>query len=129
MSVNTHFLRAACFGLVLMTPVLSAHAQNLIPENTADLYPFGPTARGALGRPQTFGRLFVQLEVVPTCTFDIGKFTQPVSIRCTRGVLYRAGILNDTDAGFGLTRDFAPHPSGSSGRLVRIKAQRLDVEF
>ena len=116
-------------GLFLLLPLSPTHAQNLIPENTADLYPFGPTVRGALGKPRTFGRLFVRLDVVPTCTFDTGKITQPVLIRCTRGVSYRTDILNDVDAAFGMTRGFARRQSGGSGRLVRIEAQRLDVEF
>ena len=129
MPVNTHPLMAACLGLALLTQALPARAQNLIPENTADLYPLGPTARGVLGQPHAFGRLYVQLEVVPTCSFDIGGIPQPVLIRCTRGVPYRARILNDADATFGLTRVLAPRPQDRGGELMRIKAQRLDVEF
>ncbi|OOG53716.1 hypothetical protein B0E48_15695 [Rhodanobacter sp. C03] len=116
-------------GLGLLAPVLSAYAQNLIPDNTGALYPLGSTARGALGRPHTLGRLFVQLDVVPTCTFETGEITQQVLIRCTRGVPYRMQIRNDADAAFGLTRVFAPSLHGRPGELVRIEAQRLDVEF
>jgi hypothetical protein len=117
-----------CLALGLSAQIAPVRAQNLVPENTANLYPFGPTAYGALGRPHAFGRLFVQLEVVPTCTFETGGLNHPMSIHCTRGVPYRARIVNDADAAFGLTRIFAPRPSGS-GELVRIQAQRLNVEF
>ena len=129
MPVNTHSLMVACLGVALLVQVLPSHGQNLMPENTAGLYPFGPTAHGALGQPHAFGRLYVQLEVVPTCTFDIGGIPQPVLIRCTRGVPYRARILNDADATFGLTRVLAPRPQDRGSELMRIKAQRLDVEF
>lgn len=129
MPVNTRPLMVACLAMALLAQALPARGQNLMPGNTADLYPFGPVARGALGQPHAFGRLYVQLEVVPTCSFDIGGITQPVSIRCTRGVPYRARILNDADATFGLTRVLAPRPQGRDGGLMRIKAQRLDVEF
>jgi len=129
MPVNTPFLMAACLGVALLAQALPARGQNLIPENTADLYPFGHTARGALGQPHAFGRLYVQLDVVPTCTFDIGGVPQPVLIRCTHGVLYSARILNDADTTFGLTQVLAPRPQGRGGELMRIQAQRLDVEF
>jgi hypothetical protein len=129
MPVNTYPLVAACLSLALMMPALTAHSQNLIPEKTADGYPFGPIARGVLGQPHAFGRLYVQLEVVPTCTFDIGDIPRPVLIRCTRGVPYRARILNDADAMFGLSRVLAPRSHGRDSGLMRIKAQRLDVEF
>lgn len=129
MPVNTRTLMAACLGAALLAQTLPAQGQNLMPQNTADLYPLGPTARGALGQPHAFGRLFVLLDVVPTCTFNIGGVPQPVLIRCTRGVPYRARILNDADTAFDLTRVLAPSPQSRDGGLVRIKAQRLDVEF
>jgi hypothetical protein len=129
MSVNTHPLMAACLALSLLAQVLPAQGQNLIPENTADQYALGPTARGVPGTPHAFGRLYVQLEVVPTCSFDFGGIAQLVLIRCTRGVPYRTQILNDADATFGLTRVLAPRPQGRDRELMRIDAQRLDVEF
>ncbi|OOG49495.1 hypothetical protein B0E50_05090 [Rhodanobacter sp. C01] len=127
--MKTRTLMAAFLGAALLAQALPIRGQNLIPQNTADLYPFGPTARGALGQPHAFGRLFVQLEVMPTCTFNIGGVTQPVLIRCTRGVPYRARILNDADTAFDLTRVLAPRLQDRDGGLVRINAQRLDVEF
>jgi hypothetical protein len=123
MSIKTHVLMAVCLSLLMQT--FSTHAQNLIPANNADLYPLGATGHAASGRPHNFARLFVQLEVVPTCTIDDGA---SMSIRCTRGVPYRAWILNDTDKAFGRTQVFDSRSAGSN-KLVRIEAQRLDVEF
>jgi hypothetical protein len=128
--MNKAILTATCLGFALLAQTLPAHAQNLVPEDTADLYPLGPTlARGVLGQPRSLGRLFVQLDVVPTCTFGTGGVMEPVLVRCTRGVPYRARILDDADAAFGLTQVFAPRAQGQARGLVRIEAERLDVEF
>jgi hypothetical protein len=120
---------AVCLSLALLASAFPVHAQDLVSGNAADLYPPGPGALGAIGRPHAFGRLFVQLEVVPTCTFNAGGIPQPATIRCTRGVSYRVQVLNDADAAFGLTRMFVPRTTGGDGGLVRIEAQRLEVEF
>lgn len=82
----------------------------------------------AAGRPLAFGRLLVQLEIVSTCTFDTGGGGRTAPVRCTRGVPYRYGIVDDADAAFARTQAFAP-PRVASNELVRIEAQRLDVEF
>jgi hypothetical protein len=124
MSLKTSILMAA--GLGLLMQALPAPAQNLIPANNAPLYPLGPTGLAASGQPRAFGRLFVQLEVVPTCTVHAGG---SVSIHCTRGVSYRSWILNDTDAAFNRLRVSDARSVSGPGELVRIEAQRLDVEF
>jgi hypothetical protein len=127
--MNKAVLTATCLGFALLAQTLPTHAQNLVPEDTADLYPLGPVlARGVLGQPRNLGRLFVQFDVVPTCTFGVAALA-PVSIRCTRGVLYRARVLDDADAAFRRTQVFAPFGQGQARGLVRIKAERLDVEF
>ncbi|WP_158882740.1 hypothetical protein [Rhodanobacter sp. L36] len=113
-------------SLALLIQAVPASAQNLIPANNANLYPLGPKGLATTGQPRAFGRLFVQLEVMPACTVDAGG---SVSIRCTRGVVYRAWVLNDTDAGFGRFQVGDSRPASGSGELVRIEAQRLDVEF
>ena len=113
-------------SLVLFASAMPSHAQNLIPETSADLYPLGLTMYGMQGVPRSNARLFVKLEVVPTCTVDVAG---SVSIRCTRGVPYRAWILNDTNAAFHRIQVSDAHSEAGSNELVRIEAQRLDVEF
>lgn len=128
MPVKMRLLMAVCLVLVMVAQAAPVHAQNSTPTDVSGTYTFGSTARGALGRPQAFGRLLVKLEVVPTCTISGGDIRLPVSIRCTRGVTYRTGILTDTDQAFSLTQAFAPRPTRSH-ELVRVEAERLDVEF
>jgi hypothetical protein len=119
-------IAVVCVGMLLTATM--AHAQNVVPENTADLYPLGPGARGALGQPHAFGKLLVQFDVLPACTFVTGGLAQVATVHCTRGVPYRLRILDDADPAFDLTRAFAPRPP-ARGTLLRIEAQRLDVEF
>jgi hypothetical protein len=122
MPVKRISLIVACIGLLTATSTVAGQ--------TADATrAFSASPPAAAGRPLAIGRLLVQLEVVPTCTFETdaeGPAAAP--IRCTRGVPYRAGVIDDADAAFASTRVFAP-ALAASGELVRIEAQRLDVEF
>lgn len=102
-------------------------APPLVPAQTAsDPRAFASSEPAAAARPLAFGRLLVQLEVVPACVFDTGSGRTP--IRCTHGVPFRSAVVNDADAAFAKTQAFGP-PRAASSELVRIEAQRLDVEF
>ena len=124
MPLTTSLLFAG--ALVLLMPGRPIHAQETIPEIGANHDLFGPAALGVTGQPRAFGRLFVELEVVSACMVTTDR---SVSVRCTRGVAYRARVLNDTDAAYDRASPGDWRAAAASSALVRIKAQRLDVEF
>lgn len=103
-------------------------ASSALAQAVADPNAFATGAPADAARPLAIGRLLVQLEVVPSCVFTTGTDQAASPVRCTRGVRYRAAILDDADAAFATTQAFAP-PRMPSVELVRIQAQRLNVEF
>jgi hypothetical protein len=89
---------------------------------------FAPTRRGAVGRPRSFARLYIELLVDAACT-EHAAFGESPAIRCSSGVLYQALVSSDADPAFSLPIGATLAPTARHDGLVAITAQRLTVDY
>ncbi len=122
-------LLAAALAWLASAPLL---AQQVALPDTRDNNEFGTgTALRATGRPRWQGRMQVTLQIVPTCQLSVDAAASP-SIRCTRGVVYRASLLSDASPVSWATPATVLAPSSRDADAsgpVRITEKRLLVEF